>query len=54
MECQRSGKIVMDNKGMGVVEIILVLTILIILVLTFRDRLVETMAWSYRRFLEDR
>lgn len=39
-----------DNKGMGVVEIILVLTILIILVLTFRDRLVEFMAWLYQCF----
>lgn len=39
-----------DNKGMGVVEIILVLAILIILVLTFRDRLVELMTWLYRCF----
>lgn len=39
-----------DNKGMGVVEIILVLAILIILVLTFRDRLVELMTWLYQFF----
>ena len=36
-----------DNKGIGTVEIILVLIVLIIIVLIFRDKLVELMTWVY-------
>ena len=40
-----------DNKGIGTVEIILVLIALIIIVLIFRDKLVELMTWVYSRLL---
>ena len=43
-----------NSKGMGVVEIILVLAILVILVLLFRDKIMEFMAWLYRCLLEAR
>ena len=36
-----------DNKGIGTVEIILVLIVLILIVLIFRDRIVELMTWIY-------
>ena len=36
-----------DNKGIGTVEIILVLIVLIIIVLIFRDRIVKLMTWIY-------
>ena len=42
---------VRDNKGIGTVEIILVLIVLIIIVLIFRDKLVELMTWVYRHLL---
>ena len=38
-----------DDKGMGMAEVILTLAVLIILVLIFRAKLVELMAW----FLKD-
>ena len=40
-----------DNKGIGTVEIILVLIVLIIIVLIFREKIVELMAWVYRHLL---
>ena len=40
-----------DNKGIGTVEIILVLIVLIIIVLIFSDKLVKLMAWVYRHLL---
>lgn len=40
-----------DNKGIGTVEIILVLIVLIIIVLIFRDRIVEFMTWIYEYLL---
>lgn len=36
------------NKGTGMVELILVLAILIIIILVFREKLAEAMAWLYR------
>ena len=40
-----------DNKGIGTVEIILVLIVLIIIVLIFRDKIVELMTWIYGHLL---
>ncbi len=41
-----------DNRGMGTVEIILVLTVLIIFILVFREKLAETAVFLYREFIE--
>ncbi len=41
-----------DNRGMGAVEIILVLTVLIIFVLVFRDRIVDSAVFLCRKFIE--
>ncbi len=42
-----------DNRGMGTVEIILVLTVLIIFVLVCRDRIVDSAVSLCREFIED-
>ncbi len=41
-----------DNRGLGTVEIILVLTVLIIFVLVFRDEIVDFAVFLCRKFLE--
>lgn len=43
-------KEVKSNKGTGMVELILVLTILITVILVFGEKLAEAMAWLYRSF----
>ncbi len=40
-----------DNRGMGTVEIILVLTVLIIFALVFRDRIVDSAVSLCREFM---
>ncbi len=44
------GRKVKNNKGTGMVEFILVLAILITVILVFREKLAEAMAWLYRSF----
>ncbi len=41
-----------NNRGMGTVEIILVLTVLIIFVLVFRDDIVDSAVFLFRKFIE--
>lgn len=38
-----------DNKGAGVTEIILVLAILVIFILAFRQEIIGLAVWFYRR-----
>lgn len=40
-----------DNKGLGMVEIILILAILIAFVLAFRENLIEWTGYLYRGFV---
>ncbi len=37
-----------DNREPGMAEVILILTILIVLTLIFREKIVELVAWFYR------
>ncbi len=39
-----------NNRGMGIVEIMLALTVLIIFILVFRDRIVDFAVFLYREF----
>ena len=41
-----------NNKGLGMAEIALILAILIVFVLVFRDNLVELIGYVYRELME--